>query len=224
MTATHFLTCWKGELSTSLYLLTWFKCISRTAGCPKQQKTKPKVVSSVGPKRLKVTTPCQCGQNADYPRMDFLSGPRVRLRRSHFLNLTSWPPGHSCPALWPAGMKGLSQPKVTVSDYMCMSARGILHMLVSASRGRWVKCVKTYRSASGNLVWNNTVQLRIMWTIGSAWFGHAGTDQIIQVSRKVERGRRKWRGIMSSHNPPFDTTREALVSLNNPCCSIKFAD
>lgn len=37
-------------------------------------------------------------------------------------------------------------------------------------------------------------------------------------------GERECRGIMSSHNPPFDTTREALVSLNNPCCSIKFAD
>ena len=145
MTATHFLTCWNGELSTSLYLLTWFKCISRTADRLPEAKTK--VVSSVGPKRLKVTIPCQCGQNADYPRMDFISGPRVRLRRSHFLNLTSWPPGHSCPALCLAGMKGLSQPKVTVSDYTCMCARAILHMLVSASRGRWVKCVKGARLA-----------------------------------------------------------------------------
>lgn len=43
--------------------------------------------------------------------------------------------------------------------------------------------------------------------------------------REQETGReRECRGIMSSHNPPFDTTREALVSLNNPCWSIKFAD
>lgn len=31
-------------------------------------------------------------------------------------------------------------------------------------------------------------------------------------------------GIIPSHKPPFDTTRWVLVSLNNPCCSIKFAD
>lgn len=70
-------------------------------------------------------------------------------------------------------------------------------------------------------------------------FGHAGTDHFIQQVSRAERkgGRdrrrlgardrereRECRGIMSSHNPPFDTTREALVSLNNPCCSIKFAD
>lgn len=73
-------------------------------------------------------------------------------------------------------------------------------------------------------------------------FGHAGTDHFIQQVSRAERKRerekkrgreeeetrrereRECRGIMSSHNPPFDTTREALVSLNNPCCSIKFAD
>lgn len=62
-------------------------------------------------------------------------------------------------------------------------------------------------------------------------FGHAGTDHFIQQVSRAERererrrlGERECRGIMSSHNLLFDTTREALVSLNNPCCSIKFAD
>lgn len=71
-------------------------------------------------------------------------------------------------------------------------------------------------------------------------FGHAGTDHFIQWVSRAEtegsrvrekervRGRRlgesECRGIMSSHKPLFDSTREALVSLNNPCRSIKFAD
>lgn len=106
--------------------------------------------------------------------------------------------------------------------HVCVRIRGVLS-----------KMCENYRSVSANLVWNNTEQLRIMWTIRSTLFGHAGTDHFIQQVTRAERekererrrlGEREGRGIMSSYNPPFDTTREALVSLNNPCCSIKFAD
>lgn len=49
-------------------------------------------------------------------------------------------------------------------------------------------------------------------------------DLVVERERAREReGACMW-GIIPSHKPPFDTTRWVLVSLNNPCCSIKFAD